>query len=60
MRLGDLMFDTAVEWVRTHRRKGKNLDAIVVTLFGPNGEALRKVMVPQGDGNKEADSSRPS
>lgn len=54
------MFDTAVEWVRTHRRKGKNLDAIVVTLFGPNGEALRKVMVPQGDGNKEADSSRPS
>ena len=42
----------AVEWVLSHRRKDDPMpDPVVVTLYGPDGEPLKIVHVPQGEGD---------
>lgn len=52
-RLGDRVFDAAVNWVLRHRRKdpGMGDDPIAVTLYGPDGEPIKSVLVPQGQGD---------
>jgi hypothetical protein len=42
-RLADRCFDVVVEWVLRHR--GKSVEEVAVTLYGPNGEVLREVLV---------------
>jgi hypothetical protein len=51
-RLGDLLFDKAVEWVLRHRQKDGPLDdPVSVKLYGPDGNVIKKVLVPQGQGD---------
>jgi hypothetical protein len=51
-RLGDLLFDKAVEWVMRHRQKDGPLDdPVAVNLYGPDGEIIKTVLVPQGQGD---------
>jgi hypothetical protein len=53
-RLGDRLFDAAVGWVLRHRRADEDqpdLDPIAVTLFGPDGNPIKSVLVPQGQGD---------
>jgi hypothetical protein len=45
-RLGDRLFDAAVRWVLRRRHKRRE---VVVTLYGPNGERLRDVVVGEKD-----------
>jgi hypothetical protein len=51
-RLADRLFDRAVEWVLRHRGKEPPAgDPISVTVYGPDGEELKRVLVPQGEGD---------
>jgi hypothetical protein len=52
-RLGDRLFDATVNWVLRHRNSQRGelpAEPVFVTLYGPNGERLRDVLVPQGEG----------
>jgi hypothetical protein len=61
-RAAERVFDRAVEWVLAHRRKIDPMDdPVVVTLYGPDGEPLKIVHVPQGEGDappREVDPRR--
>lgn len=54
-RLAERAFDAAVDWALRHRRKQADApgdpDPIAVTLYGPNGERIKDVLVPQGQGD---------
>jgi hypothetical protein len=50
-RLGDRIFDAAVNWALRHRRTDEQWDdPISVSLYGPHGEVIKRVHVPQGQG----------
>jgi hypothetical protein len=52
-RLGDKVFDAALEWLLRHREKDPPPgDPVAVTLYGPDGKPLKKLLVPQGEGDK--------
>jgi hypothetical protein len=61
-RAAERIFDRVVEWVLAHRRKDEPMDdPVVVTLYGPDGEPLKSVHVPQGEGEappREVDTRR--
>jgi hypothetical protein len=52
-RLQDRLFDAALNWALRHRKKepGTGDDPIAVTLYGPDGEPIKSVLVPQGEGD---------
>jgi hypothetical protein len=51
-RAAERVFDRVVEWVLAHRRKHDPMaDPVVVTLYGPDGEPLKIVHVPQSEGD---------
>lgn len=45
-RLLDRLFDAAVEWALAHRQQDGG-DPIIVSLYGPDGEVVKTVEVPQ-------------
>jgi hypothetical protein len=45
LRLLDRLFDATVEWVVRHRQKDD--ESVYVKLYGPDGEVMRTVEVPQ-------------
>ncbi len=45
-RLVDRLFDAAVEWVLAHRRSD-TVEPVVVSLYGPDGEVIKSMEVPQ-------------
>jgi hypothetical protein len=45
-RLIDRLFDAALAWVLDHRRRNV-VEPVIVVLYGPDGEVLREVEVPQ-------------
>jgi hypothetical protein len=48
-RLGDRMFDATVSWVLRHRQVPRAGDEpVAVKLFGPDGEVIKRVLVPEG------------
>jgi hypothetical protein len=49
-RYGDRLFDLVVNWALKHRNQEAGPEPIAVTLYGPDGEAIRRVSVPQGQG----------
>jgi hypothetical protein len=55
-RLQDRLFDAAVNWVMRRRKKGRHFlfsDPIAVNMYGPDGEVIKSVLVPQGRGNAQ-------
>jgi hypothetical protein len=50
-RVGDRLFDAIVNWALKHRKKEAGPEPIAVKLYGPDGEVLRRVDVPQGQGD---------
>jgi hypothetical protein len=42
-RLADLLFDSVVAWVK--RRREPQQEPVAVTIYGPNGRAMKKVYV---------------
>ena len=47
-RLEDKVFDAVVDWVLRHRQKDPPpKDPVAVHLYGPDGEILKRVHVPQ-------------
>ena len=53
------MFDMVVNWALKHRRQETGDDPIAVTLYGPDGNALRSVLVPQGRGDVPPEDRTP-
>lgn len=49
-RLIDRLCDAAVEWVLAHRRSDAG-DPVMVILYGPDGEVIREIEVPQDGGD---------
>jgi hypothetical protein len=49
--VADQLIRAAVAWVRAHLAPDAGADqAVFVSLYGPHGELLRRVEVPQGEG----------
>jgi hypothetical protein len=55
-RLADRLCDVMVDWALRHRQAEPpppplGVEPIAVTILGPDGEPLRNVLVPQGEGD---------
>ena len=44
-RIGDQLLDAAVEWVRRHIKRRQPTDTVSVTLYGPDGEVMKRIEI---------------
>ena len=58
-RLADRLFDAVVEWVLEHRNKEAGPEPIEAALYGPDGQVLKRVWIPQGEGDAPPQDKTP-
>jgi len=58
-RIGDRLFDAVVNWALKHREKDAGSEPMAVTLYGPDGKAIRSVLIPQGRGDTPPEDRMP-